>query len=213
LITTIIYLDDICAMFSVAGCIGRRVVTGSPPIAQSANIRHFFSLPTTDLTQRLKASCTLPYLPAPLYTLISDVDSYSSFVPYCSKSRVTQWSQPDLDGTRWPTRADLHVGWGGFDEKFTSRLTCVPGQSVEAISGGIGEADASEVFKSLVTIWSLRPISENPKHPSTEVNLAITYHFANPLYAAVSSAVSDKVANIMIEAFKKQAAVQLRNRA
>lgn len=123
---------------------------------------------------------------------------------------MTQWSLPDSHGNKWPTRADLHVGWGGFDEKFTSRLTCVPGQSVEAVSGGLGEGDASEVFKTLVTRWSLKPISEGPEHSSTEVNLAITYHFTSPLYAAVSSAVSDKVANIMIEAFKKQAAERLK---
>lgn len=125
---------------------------------------------------------------------------------------MTQWSQPDSYGNRLPTRADLHVGWGGFDEKFTSRLTCVHGKSVEAVSGGQGEGDASEVFKTLVTRWSLKPISENAEHPSTEVNLAITYHFTNPLYAAVSSTVSDKVANIMIEAFKQQAAERLRKR-
>lgn len=178
---------------------------------RNSNRRHFFSLPSTDLTQRLAASCTLPYPCGPLYSLIADVDSYSSFVPYCSQSRVTQWSPPDSQGKRWPTRADLHVGWGGFDEKFTSRLTCVPGRSVEAISGGLDDGAASEVFKTLVTRWSLKPITEGPKYSSTEVNLAITYHFANPLYAAVSSAVSDKIANVMIEAFKKQAADRLRS--
>lgn len=173
------------------------------------NSRHFFSLPGKDLTQHLTASCILPYHSAPLYTIIADVDSYSTFVPYCSHSRVTHWSHPDSQGSRWPARADLHVGWGGFEEKFTSKLTCLPGQAVEAISGGGDEGDASAVFKSLVTRWSLKPISEHPTSPSTEVHLAITYHFINPLYAAVSAAVSDKIANMMVEAFKKQAAKKL----
>jgi len=122
---------------------------------------------------------------------------------------VTHWSEPDSQGNRWPTRADLHVGWGGFDEKFTSRLNCLPGQAIEAISGGMDEGDASAVFKRLETRWSLKPLSEHPTSPSTEVHLAIIYHFANPLYAAVSAAVSDKVASMMVEAFKKQAAKKL----
>ena len=193
----------------------RRAATASFLTIRHHSKRRFFTLPSTDLTQRLTASCTLPYLSTRLYSVIADIDSYSTFVPYCSHSRVTQWSSPDSEGAQWPTRADLHVGWGGFDEKFTSTLTCVPYQSVEAISGGssdgLSETNASEVFKTLVTRWSLKPISENPKSPSTEVNLAITYHFANPLYAAVSSAVSDKIASIMIEAFKMQAAVRLRS--
>ncbi|KPM41670.1 hypothetical protein AK830_g4907 [Neonectria ditissima] len=154
----------------------------------------------------------MPYAPAPLYDLIADVDSYVQFVPYCSRSRVTRWSDPDPAGRRWPTLADLRVGWGGFDEVFTSRLRCVPGVSVEAVSGstqlGAGGPDASAVFRSLVTRWSVKELAGQPS-PSTQVHLAIDFQFTNPLYAAVSSAVSDKVAGLMIEAFEKQARLKL----
>ncbi|KJZ75544.1 hypothetical protein HIM_05007 [Hirsutella minnesotensis 3608] len=176
--------------------------------------RFFFNLPGlgagagNDATQRLTASRVLPYAPEPLYELIADVDSYHRFVPYCSRSRVTQWSDPDpATGRRWPTLADLHVGWGGFAEAFTSRLRCVPGISVEAVSGD-DLAPASAVFKTLVTRWSVQPVSTHPA-PSTEVHLTITYQFANPIYAAVSATVSDKVAGLMIEAFEKQAEERL----
>ncbi|KAL7817019.1 dehydrase and lipid transport domain-containing protein [Trichoderma aethiopicum] len=177
--------------------------------------RAFISLPgTSPSPQTLVATRTLPYAREPLYELIADVDSYSSFVPYCSRSRVTQWSPPDASGRRWPALADLHVGWGGFDEKFTSRLRCVPGVSVEARSGGsAGDGDdsgpakdASSVFKTLETLWSLTPVKTQPAAttPSTEVRLTITFEFVNPLYAAVSAAVSDKMAGLMIEAFEKR---------
>lgn len=183
--------------------------------------RAFFSLPTrsdnSNTHQTLTATRTLPYQSDALYELIADVDSYAQFVPYCSHSRVTRWTDPDTNGRKWPTLADLHVGWGGFNEEFTSRLRCVPGVSVEAVSGGsgAGSGDASAVFKSLVTRWSLRSLSSSSltssttssqaSSPSTEVHLAIKYQFTNPLYAAVSAAVSDKVAGLMIEAFEKQA--------
>lgn len=168
--------------------------------------RRFITLPGSD-KQNLEATRTLPYACEPLYELIADVDSYNQFVPYCSLSRVTEWSQPDDNGRRLPTRADLQVGWGGFDEIFTSRLRCVPGTSVEAISGstqpGMGP-DASAVFKSLVTRWTLRSLSGEPS-PRTQVHLNINFQFTNPLYAAVSAAVSDKIAGLMVEAFEKQA--------
>jgi coenzyme Q-binding protein COQ10 len=100
------------------------------------------------------------------------------------------------------------VGWGGFDEAFTSRLLCVPGVSVEARSGGSAEGgpvqDASSVFKTLETMWFLTPIARQSEAPSTEVRLTIKYQFVNPLYAALSAAVSDKIAALMIEAFEKQ---------
>ncbi|KAM3463530.1 hypothetical protein MY5147_007473 [Beauveria neobassiana] len=176
--------------------------------------RSFFTLPNNN-SQTLTATRTLPYSQDQLYELVADVDSYAQFVPYCARSRVTQWSAPDEAGRTWPALADLHVGWGGLNEEFTSRLRCVPGVSVEAVSGdpaGTSSApDASAVFKSLVTRWSLRPLTVQPS-PSTEVNLSIKYQFTNPLYAAVSAAVSDKVAALMIEAFEKRAREQLNHR-
>lgn len=172
--------------------------------------RPFFSLPGSGSvsTQHLSATRVLPYALPPVYKLIADVDSYSSFLPYCSSSPVTRWSEPDAQGQRWPIEADLHVGWGGFDEVFSSRLRCVPDQSVEAVSGG-GDKDASAVFKSLVTRWSVRALDQDKVHPRTQVHLDIRYQFTNPLYAAVSAAVSDKVAGLMIEAFETRAKQKL----
>lgn len=173
--------------------------------------RQFFNIAAgLETKQTLNESKVLPYPREALYELIADVDSYHQFVPYCSRSEVTQWSAADDQGRKWPTQADLHVGWGGFNEAFTSRLRCVPGVSVEAVSGdpsGKGE-DASAVFKSLVTRWSLR---SEPKSPSTStiVDLSIRYQFVNPLYAAVSATVSDKIAGMMVEAFERQARARL----
>ncbi|OLN84425.1 Coenzyme Q-binding protein COQ10-like protein, mitochondrial [Colletotrichum chlorophyti] len=176
-----------------------------PLVSQLPSRRPFFNLPNLPSTepQVLTASRTLPYASAQLYDVISDVDAYSTFVPYCAHSRVTRRTAPDADGRTWPTQADLRVGWGGFEETFTSRLRCVPGKSVEAISGA--EVDGStggDVFKSLVTKWELRPLTSGT---GTEVDLVIRFQFANPLYSAVSAAVSEKVAGVMIQAFEKRA--------
>jgi coenzyme Q-binding protein COQ10 len=43
-----------------------------------------------------------------------------------------------------------------------------------------------------------------PGQEKTEVNLTIEYQFANPLYAALSSAAAPKVADKMIEAFENR---------
>ncbi|KAH7033304.1 dehydrase and lipid transport-domain-containing protein [Microdochium trichocladiopsis] len=142
---------------------------------------------------------------------------------------------------RWPTRADLTAGWGGFEETYTSRLFCIPGRYVEAISGdarteipasllrehglvdpgplpdsrnnsssSAQNSSNAGVFKSLVTRWTVTPDEARTKrdmyqHEWTNVRLDIRFAFANPLYAAVSSAVADKVAPIMIDAFDKRA--------
>jgi len=198
--------------------------------------RTFISLPGTE-PQSLQATRILPYKASSIYTLISDIDSYSTFVPYCLESRVTEWSKPCSEGKKWPQKADLKVGWGGFEETFTSSLFCVPNEVVEALSGDatselqksslqhhtnlegtITKNKGNEIFTSLSTRWRVKPFhykppsgqpqTDNAVHPprdQTEVHLTIDFQFANPIYAALSKAVTPKVAGIMIEAFEVRA--------
>jgi coenzyme Q-binding protein COQ10 len=196
--------------------------------------RSFITLPGTE-AQSLSATRILPYKSSSLYTLIADVDSYSLFVPYCVESKVTKWSDEDKNGQRWPSEADLKVGWGGYEEKFTSRLFCVPGSVVEALSGDavtdISKADlshhsatfdapatANAIFQSLSTRWTVKsfhykaptgqPQPDKTLHPArdqTEVHLTLNFQFSNPIYAALSKAVAPKVAGMMIEAFEIRA--------
>lgn len=75
---------------------------------------------------------------------------------------------------------------------------------------GAGESGDGGVFKSLVTRWTVRPAegatrADRFQHDWSDVRLSIRYQFANPLYMAVSAAVADKVAPVMIEAFVEQA--------
>lgn len=196
--------------------------------------RSFITLPGTE-SQTLTATRILPYKSANLCTLIADVNSYTDFVPYCIDSKVTKWSTPDANGVKWPAEADLKVGWGGYEEVFTSRLFCVPGSTVEALSGeavpSIPREDikhhaatiesptsANSVFQSLSTRWTFvpfhyKPPTGNPRTDDTtqeakdrtEVRLAIDFQFTNPIYAALSRAVAPKVAGVMIEAFEARA--------
>jgi len=122
-----------------------------------------------------------------------------------------------------------------MDETFTSRLFCIPGSVVEALSGDArtglpkaelshhgdsvnGPAISNSVFTSLSTMWRVKPFHYKPpsgrpqtdaavKEPKdrTEVTLSLEFTFANPLYAALSKAVAPKVAGIMIEAFEIRA--------
>jgi coenzyme Q-binding protein COQ10 len=195
--------------------------------------RSFIALPGTEATS-LSETRILPYKYTSLYNLIADVDSYSSFLPYCQESKVTEWSAKDKDGKTWPAKADLIVGWGGYEEKFTSRLFCVPNSVVEALGGDaqttLSRDDlnhysstfetptAFNIFKNLSTKWTVKPFhykppsgrpqTDNAVHSArdqTEVHLGIEFQFSNPLYAGLSKAVAPKVAGVMIEAFERRA--------
>lgn len=91
--------------------------------------------------QTLTATRTLPYPAAALYALIADIPAYPSFVPYCTTASTIALSAPDpLLGKRWPRIADLSVGWGPYDERFRSRVFCLPNKILESV---VGEARCS----------------------------------------------------------------------
>jgi coenzyme Q-binding protein COQ10 len=181
----------------------------------------------------LSASRTLPYPSPAIYSIIADVAKYSAFLPYCKSSTVTKWSQPDSNGKKWPSEAELVVGWKSLEETFKSKIYCVPGSIVEAV-GGTGvttlrkelirhhqdESQSSSntmedgILTHLLTRWTVRnfpykpPPEESAGHPAkghTQVSLTIEYQFSNPMYSAMSGAVADKVAGAMIEAFEGRA--------
>ncbi len=195
--------------------------------------RSFISLPSSEATS-LSETRILPYKHTSLYAIIADIDSYSSFLPYCKESKVTEWSAKDKDGKAWPAKADLMVGWGGYEEKFTSRLFCIPNSVVEALGGDaqtkLPRHDLNlysstsytpttvNIFKTLSTKWTVKPFkykppsgrpqTDNAVHPArdqTEVHLIIDFQFYNPLYAGLSKTVAPKLAGVMIEAFERRA--------
>ena len=154
--------------------------------------RTFFVLPTSS-PQSFTASRRLPHTPAALYRLVSDIDTYHEYLPYCLGSRITS----RCPSTNTPTEADLRVGWGAFDETFRSRVTCSPARlSVQA------DASQNRLFERLTARWEIKD-AEGGK--GGDVSLHVQFAFANPLYAAVGGAVAPKVAGVMVDAFEKRA--------
>jgi coenzyme Q-binding protein COQ10 len=97
--------------------------------------RTFLPNPFTP-NQTLTATRTLRYPTSVVYDIISDVDSYHKFLPFCQGSQVTKTSHPASDGKCYPEEAKLLVGFNGdISEEFTSRIYCVPNRIVEAVSG------------------------------------------------------------------------------
>lgn len=99
---------------------------------------------------------TLPYSSSDLFAVISDIDSYHTFIPYCTRSQVLSRTahpspSPPPSGSPTPPRSNDHlsqpspvetpsaatlvISWNQLEESFTSRIRCQPGRAIEACSG------------------------------------------------------------------------------
>lgn len=183
----------------------------------------------TDI-QTLRASRTLPYPSAPIYSIIADVPSYASFLPYCTRSTITHWSAPDAHtARRWPSIGVLTSGFGSLTESFTSRVYCVPGRVVESVGGHtvtalppdqikhhlaaeaqgdqhVPSAGSEGLLTHLRNTWTVDELG--PAH--TRIELVLEFRFQSPLYAALSAGAAPKVAEAMVRAFEERVSTLLK---
>ncbi|TID28285.1 hypothetical protein CANINC_002598 [Pichia inconspicua] len=132
-----------------------------------------------------------PY-PQPLvYKLISRVDLYHEFIPYCTHSFITKH-----DDVGEPSIAGLRVGFQAFDEEFSCNLTCENPNLV------IAESITHSLFSFLETEWKIK---ETVEGKSCVAELNLKYEFKSDLYNHVSSLFARKVANLMTKAFERRA--------
>ncbi|KAI0658498.1 dehydrase and lipid transport-domain-containing protein [Cubamyces menziesii] len=166
-----------------------------------------------------------PYTQKQLYELVADATSYPRFLPFCTGARVLNKHAQAADPSgRTTMDVELTVGFMSFKESYVSKVTCRPYESVEAVA-----ASSTPLFKSLNTVWRFQPASARSPHPTarfppmaeqqetaaggadsegdsrpTLVTLDLSFAFANPMHAAVSSTVFGQVSKMMVKAFEER---------
>ncbi|EPQ27164.1 uncharacterized protein PFL1_05445 [Pseudozyma flocculosa PF-1] len=148
-----------------------------------------------------------------LYRVVSDVDAYEHFVPYCQSSTVlgdeprfkaaAERGEAASDGADTAVLADLSVGFGSFQERYTSQVRMKKDAWVSAEA-----VQPNPIFKHLSTVWTFEPIA-SPSSPGapekTQVTFRLCYAFRNPLYATVAGGVFERMSAQMMHAFQQRA--------
>ncbi|KAG5358818.1 Coenzyme Q-binding protein COQ10 [Yarrowia sp. E02] len=153
--------------------------------------RSFFSLPKSGPTN-FSFTKRFNYPPSLVYGVVSDIQHYSEFVPYCEGSTITK---RDQQGN--PSEASLKVGWNQFNEDFVSCVECVKDKSV------LSYAPNHSFFDILYSKWTITP--SDSTHNACDLQLDIEFQFKNSLYNMVSSQFAPAVSEIMVDAFTKRA--------
>lgn len=146
--------------------------------------------------KHVKRSVLLWYSPHEMYELVSAVQDYPKFLPWCERAELLQ---THADGVT----ARLSMVKGGVHHAFTTRNRHRDGQEirVQLVDGP---------FSELEGIWLFVPVGRAGKGfdanaSACRVEFDLRYAFANAALEALVSPVFDRIANTLVDAFVKRA--------
>jgi len=128
---------------------------------------------------------TLAYPIDELFSVVADVKQYPSFVPWCSGANIRHEDQQEII-------ADLNIGFGPFQESFTSQVTLDRPRQVlvRAIEGPL---------EHLTNSWTFTPIGQQ-----TKVDFVIDFQFKSHLLDHVANSMFHEAATRMMGAFESR---------
>jgi ribosome-associated toxin RatA of RatAB toxin-antitoxin module len=138
----------------------------------------------------IEKSILVWYSAQQMFDLVSDVDQYPEFLPWCDHaSIVTQHG----DGVT----AQIGMAYGKLKQSFTTRNTHVEGRQIDLklVSGP---------FTNLEGHWLFSPVGE-ADDLACRTTLKMVYGFDNSLLSSLVSPVFDRIAASLVDAFFKRA--------
>jgi len=142
--------------------------------------------------KHVKKSVLLWYSAAEMYGLVTDIEQYPRFLPWCDKAELLQ---QHADGIT----ARLSLAYMGVRHAFTTRNVQVAGQTVT-----VSLVDGP--FSMLDGHWQFKPIGNTgDPQQACRIEFDLRYAFASLALEAVVSPVFDKVAATFVDSFVRRA--------
>ena len=135
----------------------------------------------------ISRSSLVMYSSRQMYDLVSDIESYSEFLPGCAGGTILK-----QDG-EW-VEASLELAKGGLRHAFTTRNRMVAGETIEMhlLEGP---------FKRLKGVWTFTALGD----VGCKVALELDFEMSNTLAQMTIGAVFGQMVNKMVEAFAQRA--------
>jgi ribosome-associated toxin RatA of RatAB toxin-antitoxin module len=138
--------------------------------------------------REIKRSALIAQPPSRLFMLISDIESYPQFLPWCTQSRV-------LSRGECETVATIGIRRGLLKGELTTRNELEPPHRIQMhlVNGPL--------FKMLEGEWLLTPISNE----GCRAELTMRFAFRNPLTALLFERIFSETASSLVDAFVNRA--------
>ncbi|MDD2608462.1 MAG: type II toxin-antitoxin system RatA family toxin [Giesbergeria sp.] len=130
------------------------------------------------------------YSPEEMFALVTGVDKYPQFLPWCDRARVLEH-----DGNSM--LAEIGIALSGLRQSFVTRNTHEQGRRVQMrlVKGPFSRLDGD---------WQFHAVGDGSQRAS-RVELKLHYGFSNKVLAGLVGPVFDRIAATMVDAFIKRA--------
>ena len=142
--------------------------------------------------KRVKKSVLLWYSPREMYTLVTGVEDYPDFLPWCSSATILERHADGLT-------AKLGLSYMGLSHAFTTRNEHVQERAVivKLVDGPFSKLDGS---------WHFKPLNQAGRAAAAcKVEFDLRYAFASTALEAVVSPVFDRIADTFVDSFVRRA--------
>ena len=122
-----------------------------------------------------------------MFALVSDIEAYPQFLPWCSGARVLSREQDEMI-------ASIGFAVSGVSKSFTTRNRLKPGReiSMQLVEGP---------FSQLEGRWRFIPLGD----AGSKISLILEYDFSSKMVSLAVGPVFNKIANTLVDAFQKRA--------
>jgi ribosome-associated toxin RatA of RatAB toxin-antitoxin module len=130
------------------------------------------------------------YSPQEMYALVTDVNKYPQFLPWCDHASV-------VDQDTGGMTAEVGISFSGVRQTFTTRnLHTEPSRvDMQLVKGPFSKLDGQ---------WNFHPLGDGSQR-ACKVELLLNYGFENAVLGKLVGPVFDKIAANLVDAFVKRA--------
>lgn len=130
------------------------------------------------------------YSPREMYDLVTDVQRYPEFLPWCDGTRIVE---EHGDGMT----AEVSISFGAVRQTFTTRNVNTQGSRVdmELLDGPFSHLDGQ---------WNFKRLGDGSQR-ACKVELAVNYRLNSSTLSKLAGPAFDKIATELVDAFVKRA--------
>ena len=156
-------------------------------------MRDFYNL---TIVKQVRKSVLLWYSPHEIYRLVTDIERYPEFLPWCERVEIVGRDERAVT-------ARLHLAYSGLRHAFTTKNVQVPDESVRIglVDGPFSQLDGNWRFVPL----PLAATQIGAAEPACKIEFEMRYAFSNAILEAAISPVFDRIANTFVDSFVRRA--------